>query len=202
MNNQEFTITDFAYIGNEVNFPFNVPICQSKSPSKLKIKNNFTSEEDRILSQLVNHFGPQNWKIISEQIGTRNPRQCRERWNNYVNPEIRKDPFTSEEDEIIQLKVAEFGLKWHKIAKFLHKRSENSIRNRWMVISRMKSKHSSFSYPPIQKQFVSQKILFPEVNINVQEEKLFFDKNALAEFNENFLSISQQNWDEFDCFNF
>jgi GTPase Era involved in 16S rRNA processing len=156
----------------------------------------------------VNQFGARNWKLISEAIGTRNPRQCGERWNNYVNPELRKDPFTPEEDEILQHKVVEFGLKWHKIAKFFHKRSENSLRNRWTTISKMKIKDFSFFRQVIQKQIINQPILFPEVHGNDQEENFLSEIimeekiDVFEEFNGSFENISQQIWEEFNDFHF
>lgn len=104
----------------------------------MKIK--FTPEEDAKLVSLVKEIGTKNWVKISQLMGTRNPRQCRERWSNYINPELRKDPWTEEEDRILEEKYAEFGPKWNKLAKFFNNRGDNNIRNRWMMISRHKAK--------------------------------------------------------------
>ena len=114
--------------------------------SSLKIK--FTPEEDARLVQLVRQYGTKDWTNIAIHMGTRNPRQCRERWSNYVNPNLRTDPWTEEEDALLEEKFKEFGGKWNKIAKFFTNRSDNSLRNRWMMIVRRKSKPNIASFSP------------------------------------------------------
>lgn len=46
------------------------------------------------------------WNEISDALNSklhtnRNGKQCRERWYNFLNPEINREPFTSEEDLLI-----------------------------------------------------------------------------------------------------
>ena len=112
---------------------------RSKKASNNKVK--FTDEEDKKLKSFVEKFGTKDWIHISNLMETRNPRQCRERWNNYVNPALRNDPWTPEEDLLLDAKYAEYGPSWNKISKFFINRSDNSIRNRWMMIARHRSKH-------------------------------------------------------------
>jgi hypothetical protein len=61
----------------------------------------------------------------------RNGKQCRERWYNFLNPEINRDPFTAEEDlQILQLRQ-KIGNRWSEIIKHLPGRTENSVKNRF-----------------------------------------------------------------------
>ena len=115
------------------------PHANVTQPPKTPVKSKFSPQEDSKLLSLVLEHGSKNWLQISKLMGTRNPRQCRERWNNYINPDLRKDPWTPEEDKILEEKYAEIGPKWNKLARFLRNRSDNSIRNRWMMISRHRS---------------------------------------------------------------
>ncbi|KAH0788933.1 Myb-like DNA-binding domain containing protein [Histomonas meleagridis] len=136
-------------------------------------------------------------------MGTRNPRQCRERWNNYVNPDLRKDPWTPEEDKILEEKYAEIGPKWNKLARFLSNRSDNSIRNRWMMISR----HRSITSNP-KKQIKSQpskpsndvdlgQIVFPGVDdFDSFNEPLFINHGIDFSLNEKGIDI----WENFSFF--
>ena len=119
---------------------------ESKKKNNLKVK--FTEEEDTKLLQLVIQNGTKDWIHISQLMETRNPRQCRERWNNYVNPALRTDPWSAEEDMLLDQKFAEFGPRWNKICKFFRNRSDNSIRNRWMMIARHRAKHQKSPMSP------------------------------------------------------
>lgn len=47
---------------------------------------------------MVEKHGPRNWSKIADHLPGRIGKQCRERWHNHLNPEIRKDRWTEEED--------------------------------------------------------------------------------------------------------
>ena len=58
---------------------------------------------------------------VAKQMPNRTTRQCREHWNYYLNPNINKDPWTSEEEALLLEKQGEFGNKWSQISKFFKK---------------------------------------------------------------------------------
>lgn len=108
----------------------------------------FTEDEDKKLKFLVEQNGAKDWIHIASLMETRNPRQCRERWNNYINPSLRSDQYSPEEDALLEAKYAEYGPSWNKISKFFEKRSDNSLRNRWMMIARHRAKHMKVQISP------------------------------------------------------
>ena len=55
-----------------------------------KNKCKFSQEEDDKLAELVRKFGPKNWKMIAEGIPSRSARQLRERWINYLDPNVNR----------------------------------------------------------------------------------------------------------------
>lgn len=98
---------------------------------KIKLKRNvFTPEEDARLHNLVQIYST-DWKIISSLMGTRSPRQCRERYLNYLAPGLANDKWTPQEDQLLIEKQKLFGKKWIHIAQFFPKRSSANIKNRW-----------------------------------------------------------------------
>jgi hypothetical protein len=119
-----------------------------------KIK--FTAEEDRMLVALVEQHGVKNWATVAQSMGTRNARQCRERWSNYLRPYLRTGHWTPEEDFLLETKFAEYGTKWHKISLFFVQRSALSLRNRHMAIERQQRPEPSQSpgsgAPPVEER--------------------------------------------------
>lgn len=143
---------------------YTMPNFEEKKPPPIKVK--FSPEEDSKLLNLVQQYGAKNWIKISQLMETRNPRQCRERYNNYINPNLRKDDWKKEEDDLIEEKVLEFGPKWNKISKFFDNRSDYSIRNRWMMLERHKAKSKKTDSKFKAKNFFKNNKSNSKVNIN------------------------------------
>ncbi|KAF8820090.1 Myb family Dna-binding domain-containing protein [Cardiosporidium cionae] len=98
----------------------------------------WTPSEDRVLLHLVNQYGPK-WAEIAYILKTdfninRLGKQCRERWCNHVNPNIKHGEWTPEEDECILKWQSSMGNRWARIAKMLNGRTENSVKNRFVSL--------------------------------------------------------------------
>lgn len=91
----------------------------------------WSQHEDQWLVNLVARNGPHNWVRISQEIGSRSPKQCRERYHQNLKPSLNHDPITADEGELIEKMVAEMGKRWAEIARRLKGRSDNAVKNWW-----------------------------------------------------------------------
>jgi len=95
------------------------------------VKGPWTPQEDALVRELVHKYGHKKWSFIARQLHGRLGKQCRERWYNHLDPDIKKGGWTEEEDKIIIESHATHGNKWAIISKSLKGRTDNAIKNRW-----------------------------------------------------------------------
>lgn len=139
----------------------------------------FGADEDLQLKELVRKYGENNWTQIAQNMPNRNARQCKERWCNYLSPNICKSPWTQDEDNLLLEKYKEIGARWVQIAKFFPQRTDISIKNRYLVLSRRikkklpktKSPNNSINNQPQQTPIaaVSSANLLMNVNYNQRQ---------------------------------
>lgn len=92
----------------------------------------WAQEEDDLLIDYINKNGHGSWRSLPKLAGLlRCGKSCRLRWTNYLRPDIKRGPFTPEEEKLVLQLHAILGNRWAAIAAQLPGRTDNEIKNLW-----------------------------------------------------------------------
>jgi hypothetical protein len=115
-----------------------------RGPRRFAEKRSWSAASDAALVELVAAFGGPyaelSWTGIARRFSAeceeRTGKQCRERFQNHLHPDVKKGGWTREEDARILELQAEMGNAWARMVPFLPGRSDNSIKNRFWSFQR------------------------------------------------------------------
>lgn len=110
---------------NENHFLTNNRIFISRSYSRTR----WTSEENKKLIDHVRKNGPRKWKKIAHELNNKTTQQCRDHYNDVLDPKIKNVVWTNDEEKILLLKYEEYGPHWSKIKVFFPGRTAGMIKN-------------------------------------------------------------------------
>ncbi|KAL1848624.1 hypothetical protein Plec18170_007934 [Paecilomyces lecythidis] len=100
----------------------------------------WTEAEDERLRAAINRHGTK-WTLVARDVGTRSSEQCSKRWNDALNPDLDRSPWTMEDDELLLSTVDTVGRNWKLIAQ-LHfpNRAALSLKNRHSLLLRRQAR--------------------------------------------------------------
>ena len=171
--------------------------CQYRWTKNLKpglVKGPWSVQEDKLLIEWVNKHGPRKWNQCCEFIHGRSGKQCREHWNNCLNPGLVKGEWTAEEDFLIMHFYQKYNGSWKKIVNLFNGRTENSIKNRFFSQLR---KIAASNLSSEEKRFTSKIKLddlknYLQVAISNSKEKYLKEKALTDEELNNFVNKMDQ----------
>ena len=93
------------------------------------------------------------WREIASDLNKqhgneypRNGKQCRERWNNHLDPDVNRGAWTHEEDMNLLRLFLMYEHKWSDLSKAIGNRTENAVKNRFTSL--IKKYRKDESLPP------------------------------------------------------
>jgi len=112
-------------------------------------KNLWSKAEDEQLLNIINYQKSTNtrikWKEISTNFKNRDYKQCYNRYR-HINPNLKRGPWTTEEEERLRELIKTHGNRWAVIAKALQTRSGKQIRHHYVnTLSDENSQRKKFS---------------------------------------------------------
>lgn len=123
-------------------------------------KTRFTHAEDEKLKSLVAKYGDNDWSTIAKNMENRNVRQCRERWRNYMNPNLSKELWSEDEDKKLMERYNDIGPHWNMIKQSFPDRSINAVRNRIIrLLGQQVNRQKSIAAPASEARHVSVSVL-------------------------------------------
>ncbi|CAK9868430.1 unnamed protein product [Sphagnum jensenii] len=93
-------------------------------------------EEDTRLKWAVSVYGARGWKRIATHVPGRSEIQCRERWCNVLDPSIKIEDWTPEENIRLKELVVKHGShRWAAVASEMGCRTDNQCFRHWKALN-------------------------------------------------------------------
>lgn len=94
----------------------------------------WTKDEEERLKSAITKYGNGNWKKISVDVCTKNPRQCLHKTKTVSFQGRLRRHWTKEEDEKLKMRIEEYGTNWTKVSYGFETRDDIQCKNRYFLL--------------------------------------------------------------------
>lgn len=146
---------------------------RSLDPSVKRV--NWTPEEDARLRIAADAYD-RSWVDVAAAMPGRTNDQCRDRWNEQVNPNVNRNPWSPEEDKALLDVVRENeNMAWKEISKLLGTgRTDTACRNRYLTFQK------SLKLPSVKFKVTRHPSVDSEVTTTVESSRTPSDVQSLS----------------------
>ncbi|KAH8106261.1 hypothetical protein BXZ70DRAFT_1038169 [Cristinia sonorae] len=126
--------------------------CQNRYTRSLDpalVRGTWSEEEDAQLRRAVEVFG-HTWSDVCNFVAGRNSEQCRDRWQDFVNPNVTRTKWTQGEDEALLRTIEQVGEgRWKEISRVMDNgRTDSMCRARYLTLTKRRQKGITTSQSP------------------------------------------------------
>ncbi|KAL9569298.1 hypothetical protein ACKAV7_006353 [Fusarium commune] len=103
----------------------------------------WTNIEDEILKASVSKYGLNQWARVSSLLARKTPKQCKARWNEWLDPSIKKIEWSKEEDERLLHLAKIMPTQWRTIAPIVGRTANQCLERYQKLLDEAEAKESS-----------------------------------------------------------
>ncbi|KAL8401511.1 hypothetical protein RB596_008356 [Gaeumannomyces avenae] len=102
----------------------------------------WTNIEDEILKASVSKYGLNQWARVSSLLARKTPKQCKARWNEWLDPSIRKIEWSKDEDEKLLHLAKLMPTQWRTIAPIVGRTANQCLERYQKLLDEAEQKES------------------------------------------------------------
>ncbi|KAI3401308.1 hypothetical protein diail_11391 [Diaporthe ilicicola] len=103
----------------------------------------WTNIEDEVLKAAVSKYGLNQWARVSSLLARKTPKQCKARWQEWLDPSIKKIEFTKEEDEKLLHLAKLMPTQWRTIAPLVGRTANQCIERYQKLLDEAEQREAS-----------------------------------------------------------
>ncbi|TDZ58616.1 Pre-mRNA-splicing factor cef-1 [Colletotrichum trifolii] len=103
----------------------------------------WTNIEDEILKASVSKYGLNQWARVSSLLARKTPKQCKARWNEWLDPSIKKIEWSKEEDEKLLHLAKLMPTQWRTIAPIVGRTANQCLERYQKLLDEAEAREAS-----------------------------------------------------------